>query len=154
MKIVYITAGGKTDSIWIELESLYLSRIKHYIQLEYLILAAKNKNYTIEKAKANENSEILKLIQPNDFVVLLDEKGTPLTSKQFADFIENQKLKSSHRLVFISGGAYGFVEELYERANFTFQLSKMTFTHQMVRIVFLEQLYRANTIIKGEKYHH
>lgn len=97
---------------------------------------------------------MLKNIFPGDYVVLLDEKGKDYSSKGFSTFIQNKLLSSSKRLVFIAGGSYGFSEEIYIRSNEQVSLSKMTFSHQLVRLIFLEQLYRALTIIKGEPYHH
>jgi 23S rRNA (pseudouridine1915-N3)-methyltransferase len=152
--VLYIAAGGKTDKLWLEVEKIYFDRLKHYINLEYIIIPSKSKESNPTKAKENENISILKLINPSDFVVILDEKGKSYNSLGFANFIEGIKLNATKRLVFITGGAYGFIQETYNRANLILQLSEMTFTHQMVRIIFLEQLYRACTILNRENYHH
>ncbi|HWB61972.1 MAG TPA: 23S rRNA (pseudouridine(1915)-N(3))-methyltransferase RlmH, partial [Chitinophagales bacterium] len=107
-----------------------------------------------EKAKVKEGEMILKKIGPTDYVVLLDEKGKEFTSLQWAAQIEGLFNQSLKNLVYIVGGAYGFSDELYNRANAKLSLSKMTFSHQIIRVIFMEQLYRAFTIIKGEPYHH
>ena len=100
-----------------------------------------------------EGEQILKLLQPSDTVVLMDEHGAERTSMQMASWLEKRQ-QTSRRLVFIIGGPYGFSDAVYKRANEMISLSKMTFSHQMVRLIFTEQLYRACTIIKGESYHH
>ena len=104
--------------------------------------------------KEREGELLLGQLEAVDYVILLDEKGNEYTSKAFADFLAQKMLTSMKRLVFIIGGPYGFSEEVYKRANMKISLSKMTFSHQMVRIIFTEQLYRAMTILKGEPYHH
>ena len=101
-----------------------------------------------------DSSLILGKINPGDFVVLLVDKGKEYDSIQFAEFIQNHQIKSTKNLVFIIGGAFGFTDELYQKSNMKLSLSKLTFSHQMVRLFFTEQLYRAYTIIKGESYHH
>ena len=102
----------------------------------------------------HEGELLLGQLEAADYVILLDEKGNEYTSKAFADFLAQKMLTSMKRLVFIIGGPYGFSEEVYKRANMKISLSKMTFSHQMVRMIFTEQLYRAMTILKGEPYHH
>ena len=111
------------------------------------------KNITEEQQKQKEGELIMKEIQPTDTVVLLDEHGSELTSVQYADWL-TRKQNTARRLVFVIGGPYGFSQEVYTRANDKISLSRMTFSHQMVRLIFTEQLYRACTIIKGEPYHH
>ncbi len=111
------------------------------------------KNITEEQQKQKEGELIMKEIQPTDTVVLLDEHGLELTSVQYADWL-TRKQNTARRLVFVIGGPYGFSQEVYTRANDKISLSRMTFSHQMVRLIFTEQLYRACTIIKGEPYHH
>lgn len=111
------------------------------------------KNLTEEQQKTMEGELILKQLQPSDTVVLLDEHGNEYRSIDFAKWLE-QKCNMSRRLVFIIGGPYGFSKLMYERANEKISLSKMTFSHQMVRLIFTEQMYRACTIVKGEPYHH
>jgi 23S rRNA (pseudouridine1915-N3)-methyltransferase len=107
-----------------------------------------------EQQKAKEAELILKKLLPVDQVILLDDKGTTLTSQQFADFLDKKALGSVNNLVFVVGGPYGFHESVYRRANDKISLSRMTFSHQMVRLFFTEQLYRAFTIQRGEPYHH
>jgi 23S rRNA (pseudouridine1915-N3)-methyltransferase len=111
------------------------------------------KSLTEEQQKQAEGEQILKLIQPSDTVVLLDEHGHEFRSMELASWLE-QKRNTARRLVFVIGGPYGFSQAVYSRANEKISLSKMTFSHQMVRLIFTEQLYRACTIIKGEPYHH
>ncbi len=111
------------------------------------------KNLSEEQQKQKEGELIMKEIQPTDTVVLLDEHGSELTSVQYADWL-TRKQNTARRLVFVIGGPYGFSQEVYTRANDKISLSRMTFSHQMVRLIFTEQLYRACTIIKGEPYHH
>ena len=112
------------------------------------------RNLTTEQQKEREGEAILKVLQPGDFVVLLDEHGQELTSVQFARYIEQKMQTVSRRLVFIVGGPYGFAKSVYDRCNDKLSLSKMTFSHQMVRLFFTEQLYRAMTILNNEPYHH
>lgn len=112
------------------------------------------KNLSVKEQKQKETALILKYIQLSDKVILLDEKGKTYTSVQFSNFIQTQMNTSLKQLVFVIGGAYGFSDEMYQRADSLLSLSKMTLTHQMVRIVFLEQVYRAFTILNNEPYHH
>lgn len=153
MKILFV-CPGKTDAAWLK-EGIveYQSRLKHYFPFEYFEVPIK-KGLQKEEALKAETSEVIKVLKSNDFIVLLDNKGAPFSSESFADFINKKATENVSRLVFIIGGAYGFSNEVHEKANHKLSLSKMTFTHQMVRVIFLEQLYRAMTIIKGEKYHH
>lgn len=147
---------GKTSKKYIE-EGIkeYEKRIKRYINFEIEIISdLKNaKNFPADLFKEKEGENILKRITESDFVVLLDENGEKLSSRQFAEFIENKSVTGIRKLIFIIGGAYGFSEQMYKRANYKLSLSPMTFSHQPVRILFAEQLYRAFTIIKGEPYH-
>jgi len=134
----------------------YIKRLKHYARLTIIeIDELKNtKSLTAEQQKVKEAELILKKISPTDHVILLDEKGNELSSTQFAAYINKKSLGSISSLIFIVGGPYGFDQSVYERANDKLSLSNMTFSHQMVRLFFVEQLYRAFTIIKGEPYHH
>ena len=97
---------------------------------------------------------ILKIIKPNDVVIILDEKGDHYTSEHFSKWLNKKEMTGLKQMIFIIGGAYGFDKSIYERANEKLSISKMTFSHQMIRLLFLEQLYRAKTILNGEKYHH
>jgi 23S rRNA (pseudouridine1915-N3)-methyltransferase len=146
---------GKTDFDYLKQGIvLYEKRLKHYVPYEMVVLNdIKNPPLSIEALKTKEGEVILSKIQKDDFLILLDENGVQWTSVDFANFIEKKQIDSVKRLVFQIGGAYGFSEAVYQRANFKMSLSKMTFSHQMIRLFFVEQLYRAFTIIKGEKYH-
>ncbi len=156
MKVILIIVG-KTDFKYLEEGiHLYLSRIIHYLPFEIITIKDLKKGRTIspELVKENEGKEILNKIEPIDFVILLDEKGNEYTSVKFAKYIENKTITGTRKLIFVIGGAYGYSENVYKRANDKISLSKMTFSHQIVRLIFMEQLYRALTIIKGEPYHH
>lgn len=133
----------------------YVSRICHYLPFSITVIPElKNtKNMTEELQKVREGELILQKIQPSDTVVLLDEHGKEFRSIEFADWLQ-KKQNTARRLVFVIGGPYGFSESIYKRADEQLSLSKMTFSHQMVRLLFVEQIYRACTIIKGEPYHH
>ena len=133
----------------------YAERIGHYMPFNITTIPElKNtKNLSEEQQKLAEGELILKQIQPQDTVVLLDEHGREMRSVEFARWLE-QKRNTARRLVFVIGGPYGFSQAVYARANEQLSLSRMTFSHQMVRLVFTEQIYRACTIIKGEPYHH
>lgn len=156
MRITLLTVGKTNDLSFKNAISEYQKRLKFYISFDIEeIPALKNtKNLTEDNQKKKEGELILKSIQNDDEVVLLDDKGSEFTSKQFASYIEKKSASGLKRLVFVVGGPYGFSEEVYPRANDKVSLSRMTFSHQMVRLVFTEQLYRAMTIIKGEPYHH
>ena len=143
---------GKTDNKHISAcINDYVERISHYMPFDITTLPdIKNtKNLTEEQ----EGKAIMKLLQPSDYVVLLDEHGKELRSIEFAQWIEKKQI-TARRLIFIIGGPYGFSPTLYQRANELLSLSRLTFSHQMVRLIFTEQIYRACTIIKGEPYHH
>ena len=156
MKIKFICVGKTVESFLKEGELNYQNRLKHYIPFERIDLPdLKNvKNLTAEQIKSEEGKSILKQLTPNQDLILLDENGKHFSSVDFAQFLDFSFLHSSKDLVFVIGGPYGFSEEVYQRANNKVSLSKMTFSHQMVRMIFLEQLYRALTIRKGEPYHH
>ena len=133
----------------------YVARIGHYMPFDVITIPElKNaKNLSEDQQKQAEGELILKQLQPSDTVVLLDEHGQQFRSIQFARWLE-QKQQTARRLVFVIGGPYGFSPAVYGRANEQFSLSPMTFSHQMIRLTFTEQVYRACTIIKGEPYHH
>ncbi|WP_295676978.1 23S rRNA (pseudouridine(1915)-N(3))-methyltransferase RlmH [uncultured Mucilaginibacter sp.] len=156
MKITFITVGKTVDSYLKTGIDIYVSRLKHYTKLQLIeIDELKNtKTLTREQQKTKEAELILKKISPLDHVILLDENGAALTSTQFAAYINKKAVSSTSNLIFIVGGPYGFDATVYQRANDKISLSAMTFSHQMVRLFFVEQLYRAYTIIKGEPYHH
>lgn len=156
MKIQVISIGKTSFEYIKEGINLYEKRLQHYLPFEWIVLPdiKKGKKQTVEQIKTAEGESLLKSIPANTTIVLLDVKGKIMTSEGFAQFIDKQLLLSVKNLCFIIGGAYGFSQELYATAQFKISLSKMTFSHQLVRIVFLEQLYRAMTILKGEPYHH
>lgn len=156
MKITFLTVGKTEDAYLKDGIDKYVKRLKHYTRLTVVeIEELKNaKSLTREQQKTKEAELILKKIAPLDHVILLDENGTELSSQQFAAYIDKKALGSVASLVFVVGGPYGFDNAVYERANDKISLSAMTFSHQMVRLFFVEQLYRAFTIIKGEPYHH
>ncbi len=148
---------GKTNSAFLrEGEAEYDSRLKHYVNFRQEVIAdIKNaQKLSVDQVRIKEGESILKQIQPSDFMVLLDDKGEQFSSVQFATWLQKRMGSGLKTLVFVVGGAYGFSEEVYQRANGKLSLSKMTFTHQMVRLIFKEQLYRAFTILKNEPYHH
>jgi 23S rRNA (pseudouridine1915-N3)-methyltransferase len=156
MKITFVTVGKTEDAYLKDGIEKYVKRLKHYTKLEMAeIPELKNtKALTEDQQKTKEAELILKKITPLDYVILLDENGIELTSVQFANYINKRSVTSSANLVFVVGGPYGFDESVYQRANDKISLSRMTFSHQMVRLFFTEQLYRAFSIIKGEPYHH
>ena len=155
MKVKLIVVGKTNVNYLKDGESEYDQRIKHYVNFEQLIISdVKNaKNLSTAQLKNKEGLQILSKINTSDYVVLLDEKGKQFSSNEFSNFLINKNLSNTKYLVFVVGGALGFSDEVYQRADYKFSLSKMTFTHQMIRVFFKEQLYRALTIIKGEKYH-
>ena len=148
---------GKTDSKYLETSVLdYIKRIGKYLPINAQIIPdLKNrKNLSIPEQKQLEGKLLLEFFNPSDIVVLLDENGTQYTSVKFAEQLNKYKLSGKKHLVFVIGGPYGFSDEVYSRANGKISLSRMTFSHQMVRLIFIEQLYRACTILRNEPYHH
>jgi 23S rRNA (pseudouridine1915-N3)-methyltransferase len=156
MKVVLLVTG-KTDARWWN-EALddYTGRLKHYIPFEMEVIPdLKNvKNMTEAQQKVQEGALILKYLQAGDCCVLLDERGKEYTSAQFASYMEKKMQTVAKRLVFVIGGPYGFSDDVYAKAAERIAVGKMTFSHQMIRPIFAEQLYRAMTIIRGEPYHH
>ena len=148
---------GKTDSAQIETEiKRYESRLRHYLPFELKVIpdVRRGSKLTPEEQKRAEGIELLRYITPTDRVYLFDERGESYTSRAFATFIERAMVSGERRMVFAIGGPYGFSSEVYERADGQVSLSRMTFSHQMVRLFAIEQLYRVQTIIRGEPYHH
>lgn len=156
MKITLILNGRTEDDYIIKGFSVYEQRLKHYLSFETIVIPAlKNtKALSIEQQKQKEGELIMKQVQSPDKVILLDENGKEYNSVDFSGFIQQQMNSGIKNLIFIVGGPYGFSDEVYKRANGKISLSKMTFSHQMVRLFFVEQLYRAMTILKNEPYHH
>lgn len=156
MKVKFICIG-KTGKFFLEEgENEYLKRLKHYIPVERIeIPDLKNaKKLTFEQIKEQEGKEILSKVQSGDQLILLDERGDFYSSVQFSNFLQQKFNSGGKAIVFVVGGAYGFSDEVYAAATGKISLSKMTFSHQMVRMIFFEQLYRAMTILRGEPYHH
>lgn len=148
---------GKTDEKYLQSGmEIFLKRIPHYVPFEMkIILDLKNtRKLTETQQKDKEGDLILQQLSGADELVLLDENGIKNSSPDFAQFLEKKMLAGTKQLVFVIGGPYGFSDKVYEKATHKISLSAMTFSHQMVRLIFLEQLYRAFTIIKGEPYHH
>ena len=156
MKIKLIAIGKTDNSALQALIDDYLKRLSFYIKFELeIITVIKNvKNLSEALQKEKEGEMILSKISPMDHLILLDEKGKSFSSMDFSSFIEKKAMQGKTRIIFVIGGAFGFSPEVYDRANELVSLSKMTFSHQLIRLIFLEQLYRSFTILKGEKYHH
>lgn len=156
MKIVLIAIGKTDASYFTEALKEYTGRLAHYLPFETIwIPDIRNvKSMSESQQKEKEGELILKMLQPGDYPVLLDDKGKEFTSMQFAAYIEKKMQTVAKRLVFIIGGPYGFSEKVYSIAAEKISLGKMTFSHQMIRVIFAEQLYRAMTILNNEPYHH
>lgn len=156
MKIVLCVIGKTDAGYFVDAINEYKSRLSHYIPFELAVISdIKNvKNLSKEQQKEKEGELILKSVQPGDYLVLLDEKGKEFSSMKFAEYIEKKMHTVSKRLVFVIGGPYGFSQSVYDAAQEKISLSKMTFSHQMIRLIFTEQLYRAMTILNNEPYHH
>lgn len=155
MKTELILVGKTVNKHFVAGIKDYVERISHYMPFNITVIPElKNtKNISEQQQKEREGEMILKLVQPSDTVVLMDEHGQEFRSVEFAQWLQ-KKQNTARRLLFIIGGPYGFSDAVYARANEKISLSRMTFSHQMVRLVFTEQVYRACTIIKGEPYHH
>lgn len=156
MKITLLTVG-KTDRDWVRQGlDIYVSRLKHYIPFVMTeIPELKNvSSLSKDQIKTREGELIIKNIRPTDDVILLDERGKQYSSMEFAKVLQDKISYIGKDIVFVIGGAYGFSEDIYRRADSKMSLSRMTFSHQMVRTIFAEQIYRAFTIMKGEPYHH
>ena len=155
MKSELILVGKTNDKLYINGIKDYVERLSHYLPFSVsTIPAIKNtRNLTEEQQKQAEGELILQHIQPSDTVVLLDEHGIERTSMEMASWLQ-KRMQTTRRLVFVIGGPYGFSADVYSRGNEKISLSKMTFSHQMVRLIFVEQMYRACTILRGESYHH
>ena len=156
MKIMLIQVGKTNEKYLEEGIGNYVNRLKHYSDFSIVTLPElKNaKSLSIEQQKEKDTETILKNLEPNDEIILLDEKGKEFTSTEFARYIEKKQASTRKRVVFVIGGPFGFSQKIYDIANGKVSISKMTFSHQMIRLLFVEQLYRAFTIIKGEHYHH
>ena len=156
MRIGLILVGKTVNRHFVELIDEYAGRVKHYISFDITVIPElKNtKSLSVDQQKHQEGELILKQLQGGDHVVLLDEHGKEFRSVEFSKWVEQKMQTVNKRLVFVIGGPYGFSSDVYAKANEKISLSKMTFSHQMVRLIFVEQLYRAMTIMRGEPYHH
>lgn len=131
----------------------FFKRIQRYNSIEIVEFSDTKGQLSVEKTKQLEAEKILAKLKPDDYLILLDEKGSSFNSVEFAQFIEKRENQSTKKIIFLIGGAFGFDDKVYERANYKISLSKMTFSHQLIRLIFMEQLYRAYTIIHGFPYH-
>lgn len=156
MKITLICIGKTDEKYLIEGVENYLKRLKFYINFSLAVVpdVKNSKNLSQHQQKEKEAELILKQISGGDVVILLDERGKEYRSIEFSSFLEKKMLASTQNLVFIIGGPYGFDTSIEQRSNGKLSLSKMTFSHQMIRLFFVEQLYRAFSILKNEPYHH
>jgi 23S rRNA (pseudouridine1915-N3)-methyltransferase len=156
MKITLLLTGKTTDKRIAELIDIYTNRIKKYSVFEIITLPdVKNtKNMPVQEQKMKEATKIIQSFSDDDYIVLLDERGKELRTVEFSGVLEKMFFLPKKRIVFVIGGPWGFAKAIYDRADYKISLSKMTFPHQLVRLLFLEQLYRVFTIIKGEPYHH
>ncbi len=154
---VKLLLTGKTNSDYLKSGiDDYTQRLKHYLPYEMIVIPElkNNKNMSIDQQKKKEGDLISAQINSSDLVVLLDENGKEFSSVGFSDFIRKKMVSGLKSMIFVVGGPYGFSDQIYQRSDMKISLSKMTFSHQMVRLIFVEQLYRAMTILKGEPYHH
>lgn len=156
MKVLLLMIGKTNQESLQQLIQDYMNRIQHYVNFETATIPElKNtKNLPIAEQKEKEADLILKQIDNQDDIILLDEKGKQYSSLAFAEFMDKKMNSSIKRMVFVVGGPFGFSKRIYDRANGMISMSPMTFSHQMIRLIFTEQLYRAMTIIRGENYHH
>jgi 23S rRNA (pseudouridine1915-N3)-methyltransferase len=156
MKIILLLVGKTAQDFVQKGMDEFCSRLKHYLPFELEIIPdIKNtKNLSFEQVKEKEGESVLKSLQSGDYIVLLDERGKEFSSLQFAEYLEKKMHTVPKRLVFVIGGPYGFSRKVYEIAQEKISLSKMTFSHQLIRLIFVEQLYRAMTILNNEPYHH
>ena len=147
MKLLIVSVGKEKEEVFSESLRHFEVRLLRYLPLEWIYIPH-------EITKEKEGEKILTILKKEDYIVLLDEKGRDIKSEALAELIENRMVDSVRRMIFIIGGAYGVSKKIEERANYTWKLSSLVFPHMLVRVILLEQLYRAMTIIKGEKYHH
>lgn len=156
MKIVLLCVGKTSKKFLIAGENEYVKRLKRYVKFEMIELPSvkASKNLSEDEVKQKEARLIQQKLNSNDTVILLDEKGKNFNSVEFAEDLQKKFNRGGQRIVFIVGGPYGFSNEIIQKSDEKIALSKMTFSHQMVRLFFIEQIYRAMTILKGEPYHH
>ena len=154
MKFLLLNVGKTNDKNIDSAITEYNRKIQYYTCFDIKNLIIKKNNSLIDKVKKNESEALKKFINNNDYVILLDSHGTSFNSVDFSKKISKLMISSTKRVVFVTGGAFGFHDEIYEIANEKISLSQMTFTHQMVRLIFVEQLYRSFTILNNQPYHH
>jgi len=156
MKIAVVLTGKTNEKYISDGMDIYAGRIVKYASFDVIVLPdIKNtRNMPEEEQKAREGKKIIDILGKDDYCVLLDERGKEFTTLELAQWMEKRTISSPKRIVFVIGGPYGFSEEVYSRADYKISLSKLTFPHQLVRLLFMEQLYRVFTVIKGEPYHH
>jgi 23S rRNA (pseudouridine1915-N3)-methyltransferase len=156
MKIILIQTGKTTEKYISEGVEEYTGRIRKYNPFEIITLAdlRNTKSMPVAEQKVREGRKLLESVGAEDFMIVLDEKGKEFSTAEFAGQLEKIFLQSKKRIVFAIGGPYGFSADVYKRADMKLSLSRLTFTHQMVRLLFAEQLYRIFTVIKGDPYHH
>ncbi len=156
MKVILLQVGKTTESYAEKAISVYVERLKHYLsfQIETVPEVKAVKSLTEAQVKGREAEAILQWVKPENLVVLLDERGAERTSEEFAAWMQKKMASGVKNLVFVIGGPYGFSSKVYDAVSERISLSKMTFSHQMVRVFFIEQLYRAMTILNHEPYHH
>lgn len=156
MKTLLICIGKTNERYWQDAIEEYMKRLRKYSPFELIEIPdiRNTKSMTEQQIKQAEGENILRTLNSDDYVTLLDDKGQQHTSLQFAEWYQQRMSSGIKRLVFIVGGPYGFSQDIYKRANSKLSLSRLTFSHQLVRPIFLEQLYRAQTILHNEPYHH
>jgi 23S rRNA (pseudouridine1915-N3)-methyltransferase len=156
MKIALLQTGKTTDKNVAAIADLYSSRINKYLVFETVTIPELKNSGTlsVQEQKIREGRKLIQSIGNDDWVILLDERGKEFRTTEFTEYLEKSFMMSKKRIVFIIGGPWGFSDEIQQRADFRISLSRMTFPHQLVRLLFLEQLYRVLTIIRGEQYHH
>ena len=156
MKIQLWSIGKANEHFVEEGISIFTKRLSNYYPIEWKIIpsAKQAASMTADELKKSEGVQVLQLLKKDDYLVLLDEKGTQFSSEKLANFIQQRANGSEKNIVFLIGGAFGVSDALFERANFTWSLSHLVFPHQLVRLILIEQIYRACTINKNEKYHH
>ena len=156
MKIALVQTGKTTEAYIREGVDEFSTRIRKYIPFEIITVPElrNTKNMPSEEQKIREGEKICQAISNDDFVIVLDEKGNEFTTREFSSRLEKLFMLSKKRIVFVIGGPFGFSEDVYGRADLKISLSRMTFSHQVVRLLFAEQLYRALSVIKGDPYHH
>lgn len=147
MKLLILTVGKEKDGAMEDAVKYFETRLLRYLPVEWLYVEH-------QPTKEKEGEKILSLLRKEDYVILLDERGRSMRSEEVAELVENRMVDSVKRMVFVIGGAYGVSASVHARANYTWKLSSLVFPHMLVRVILIEQLYRAMTILRGEKYHH